>query len=413
MRKNFLSAWAICIAIIMCFSFLAIAGQAQDDVTPTPTLSPDQLIPTATPTAYLQLPAIIATAVADVYAPIQVIEIGPRDYPNGINPLTGLPYLSEEARLRRNLIVKVSNWPPEVRPQHAINQADLVYEVEAEGGVTRFAALFRNHAPEKVGSIRSARLLDLELLNMYAAMLAYSGTSTPVRNIYLAGGNRPLMLTPQLGDNCELAGFCRDETLTTRAYEHTLFGDTRKMWEFAFWRKVNFGYRAVGFTFALRPDPGGTTVLDIYTDWYNRTNARWQYDETSGRYLRYSDGVAHLDAVDNSQLFADNLIMVQAVHRRRPDLFEPGAINESFDVNLAISGPAYVFRDGKFYQGYWKRMGSRRGDALALQHPDGSYIMLKPGRSWITVLRNLDWVEFSRNLTELTAGTTAVDDARG
>ena len=134
-------------------------------------------------------------------------DVGPASYPSGINPLTGLPYPNEEARARRNLIVKVSNWPPKVRPQHAINQADLVFEMESEGGVTRFAAIFRSHAPEKVGSVRSARLVDMELLTMYAALLAYSGTSGPVRDIYRERINRYLLLSPSLGDNCEGGGF--------------------------------------------------------------------------------------------------------------------------------------------------------------------------------------------------------------
>ncbi|MBC7812358.1 MAG: DUF3048 domain-containing protein, partial [Burkholderiales bacterium] len=110
---------------------------------------------------------------------------------------------------RRNLIVKVSNWPPIVRPQSGLNSADVVYEYEVEGGVTRFAAIFRNNAPPHVGPVRSARLLDLELVVMYQALLGYSGTSEPIQQLILAAPWRIQAISPFMGDNCEEAGFCR------------------------------------------------------------------------------------------------------------------------------------------------------------------------------------------------------------
>ncbi len=365
------------------------------------------------PAPALQSPAIISAAIADVYSPGGSVQVGPRNYPNGINPLTGLPYPSEEAKLRRNLIVKVSNWPPAVRPQHGINQADLVYEYEAEGGVTRFAAIFRNNAPTQVGSIRSARLLDIELITMYAALLAYSGTSGPIHEIYRNSNFRPLLLSPSLGDNCERAGFCRDDSLSDRGYEHTLFGDTQQMWDLAERRNLNIGYRAVGFTFALEADTGGSEANDIFINWYNRTTTRWQYDELGDRYLRYTDSLPHLDASDDSQLQADNLIFLQVQHNQRPDLFAPGAIDESFEVALWNQGPAYVFRAGKLYRAYWRRLGRGRGEALALVHPDGKPIMLKPGRSWVTVMRTLDSVLVSSERADMQAEATAIASAQG
>ncbi len=388
---------------------LAIAGQ-EEPASPTaePNLRPAA---TATPDTSLKGPQLIATVVSDIYAPQHIEDVGPASYPSGINPLTGLPYPNEEASMRRNLIVKVSNWPPRVRPQHAINQADLVFEMESEGGVTRFAAIFRSKAPEKVGSVRSARLVDMELLNMYAALLAYSGTSGPVREIYRERINRFLLLSPSLGDNCEEAGFCRDESLGDRGYEHTLFGNTSQMWQTASRRDVNIGFRALGFAFGLQPDGGGSDVKDIYINWYNRTNTRWQYDSDSRRYLRYADGAPHYDAADDKQLWADNLVMLQVAHHRRPDLFEPGAINESYEVALWGRGPAYVMRDGQFYQGYWSRLTHNRGAALSLNHSDGRPIMLKPGRTWVTVMRSLDGVELSDVRVDMRAAASAEDQA--
>ncbi len=353
-----------------------------------------------TPNTWLQSPAIISTAIAKTYLAEPDIEVGPWDYPTGVNPLTGLAYPSEEALGRRNLIVKVSNWPPKVRPQHGLNLADLVYEYEAEGGVTRFAALYRNNAPAQVGSVRSARLLDIELISMYAALLAYSGTSGPIHDIYINSNFRPLLLSPSLGDNCDNAGFCRDANFNARGYEHTMFGDTRQMWQLATRRNLNVGYRANGFAFSLEPNEGGTAARDLYIKWYDRTDLRWQYDEVSRRYLRFSDGIPHLDAVDNSQLEADNLVIIEVEHNRRPDLFTPGAIDESYELALWGRGRAYVLRDGRLYEGFWWRRSLDRGEALRLIFPDGEPILLKPGRTWITITRDLDWAQISSRLAD-------------
>ncbi len=383
----------LCLAMtILSLSPLAHPALAQRDS------GVDQDNPSAV--IILESPALVAAAIGDVFAAGDSIEVGPWEYPYGINPLTGLPYPSEEALQRRNLIVKISNWPPKVRPQHGINQADLVIEYEAEGGVTRFAAIFRNNAPAQVGSIRSARLLDIELINMYAALLAYSGTSAPIHEIYINAPFRPLLLSTSLGDNCDRGGFCRDEAAAGLGYEHTLFGNTNKMWALADLRNQNVGYRANGFAFDLDAPAGGGAARDVYTNWYNRTDVRWQYDVASRRYLRFADGLPHLDAADERQLWADNLVFLQVKHNRRPDLFTIGAIDESYEVALWGQGAAYVLREGRIYHGLWWRRNQSRGEALRLIFPDGDPIRLKPGRTWVTILRTLDSAIVSAELVE-------------
>ncbi len=373
----------VLIAVLAALVVLAGIGTKAQSSAATQT---GQVFATSTPAEPVQAQSAVATATP---TPGSAVVIGPYEYPDGTNPMTGLPYPNDEVRARRNLIVKISNHPPIVRPQHGVNAADLVFEYEAEGNVTRFAAVYRSNAPERVGSIRSGRLLDIELLTMYSALLAYSGTSEPIRKIYLNSNYRYRLISPSIGDNCDNAGFCRDRTLTERDYEHTLFGDTRRMWEVATRRNVNTGFRAVGFAFSESADIGGIAARDIYIHWSSRTNARWQYDEGSRTYLRYTDHEPHFDAADGQQLWADNLVILEVPHRRRPDLFPPGSTNESLEVALWDSGRAYVFRDGVIFVGFWKRLGRRSGEALQLMLGNSEAIPLRPGRTWISVTRSL------------------------
>ncbi len=336
---------------------------------------------------------------------------GPFVYPDGVNSLTGLPYPNEEAQNRRNLIVKISNYPPVVRPQTGINLADVVFEMEAEGGVTRFAAIYRTNAPTVVGSVRSARLADIHLIRMYNALLAYSGTSEPIQNLILSSDFVFQTFSPLKGDNCENAGFCRDTSLQVD-FEHTLFLNTQTLYDLATRRDVNRPFRARGFAFSEIPDPNGVPAVDIYYDWWGQADARWQYDPQTGHYVRYTDGVAHYDKGDGEQIWADNLVYLEVEHRRRPDLFPPGANYESIEINFGLAedstdpaqGRAYVFRDGLFYTGFWRRQDENDGSAIQLIYPGAPVpIMLKPGRTWVTTVRGINAVVVSDQYTDMEA----------
>ncbi len=351
--------------------------------TPTPTFTPSNT-PTPTPTPN-----------------------GPFIYPEGVNPLTGLLYPNAAAQERRNLIVKISNYPPVVRPQSSVNQADVVYEYETEGGVTRFAAIFRSNAPTHVGSVRSARLIDLELVPMYNALLAYSGTSDPIEKLILTSDWVYQAFSPLKGDNCQEAGFCRFPK-DGLAFEHTLFLDTNKVWELATKRNVNTGTKARGFAFSPNPDPNGLPANDVFVDWYGKIDARWQYDPQTGHYVRFTDGVPHYDKEDGQQLWADNLVIIEVAHTKRPDLFEPESRTDSLQIEIWDQGRAYLVRDGKFYQGFWRRRSKNPGDALQIIYGNNAPIMMKPGRTWVSVVRGLGDTIISDKKQDMAATATAI-----
>lgn len=332
---------------------------------------------------------------------------GPFVYPEDVNPLTGQLYPDEAAKARRNLIVKISNYPPIVRPQTGVNKADLVWEYETEGGVTRFAAIFRNNAPDQVGSVRSARLIDLELIPMYNALLAYSGTSEPIQKLILESEYVYQTFSPLKGDNCEDAGFCRfpDGDLP---FEHTLFLDTNPLWAKATRREVNTGYKARGFAFSPSPDPGGLPANDAFIDWYGQTDARWQYDTESGHWLRYTDGLKHIDEGDGQQLWADNLIILEVPHNDKPDIFPEGASYTSIQIEIWDQGRAYLLRDGQVYEGYWRRKDREPGSALQIIYGNSTPIMMKPGRSWVSVVRGFGDVFINEQKADMVATATAL-----
>ncbi|MBL8132676.1 MAG: DUF3048 domain-containing protein [Anaerolineae bacterium] len=394
-------------------------------LTPTSTFTPTfTLTPSDTPT---RTPTPTATF-TPTYTPSPTPTlVGPFDYPEGFSPLTGLPYTSDEARSRRNFIMKISNYPPVVRPQSGVNAADVVWEYEVEGGVTRFAAIYRENAPDHVGPVRSGRLMDVELVQMYDALFGYSGASEPVNNLIRSQPWFPRVISPARGDNCTEAGYCRFEE-EGKAFEHTLYVDMNLAWARATARggTVNEGRRARGFSFSDIPDADNRTANDIFVDYYGQTDARWQYDAASGRYQRFTDGVAHFDAADGEQLWADNLVIIEVEHLERPDLFEPESSSASQQIVMWGQGRAYVFRDGRWYEGFWRReckgtepdpempperedpCWSRAGDALQLLFSDNAPMHLKPGRTWVMVTRWMNYVAISDTLADMIGTQTAM-----
>lgn len=343
--------------------------------TPTATFTPSNT-PTAThtPTATFT-PTNTATPTAT--------PIGPFSYPEGINPLTGLPYPNEEAMRRRPLIVKISNWPPVVRPQSGLSFADIVVEYEAEGGVTRFAAIFRSQSADHVGSIRSGRLIDLELVSIFRALFAYSGSSDPIRQMILDSDWRWRVFSPHLGDGTPLFDRFPREGL---AFEHTLFANLDAIWAAADAREVNTGMLVRGLAFRDEPVPGGEPANQVFINWWGNTDATWQYNSADGLYYRWNSGVPHIDLLTGEQLHANNVVVLAVPHQERPDLFEPESSAYSLEIQLWDAGQAFILRDGLVYQAWWQRRG-RDETGLQLTWGDNTPIPLHPGVTWFEVVR--------------------------
>lgn len=405
--------------------FSAGSTTAQGNPTAFPTNTPDPAnVPLRTATftpSYTPTETLVPTDTLSPTPTITPTLIGPFDYPENFNPLTGLPYPSEEARNRRNLIVKISNYPPVVRPQYGVNSADIVYEYEAEGGVTRFAAIFRSQSPGRVGSIRSARLIDLELVDMYQSLLAYSGSNDWIRQYVLDSDWRWRAISPHFS-SYECPTYCRFPE-DGKAFEHTLFGDTDGIWAEADRIDVNQGLAAVGLAFNETPDPDGDSANDIFIDFYHPdVEVRWQYDPETERYLRWDGGLAHVDAATGEQIWTDNLVVMEVWHTDRPDVYESEVGGIALEHQIWGYARAWVFRDGQWFKGYWFR--NRDYGSLQLRYTiweADNPMHLKPGRTWIEIVRKFDpyatnetgmySVEVSDELIDIAPTSTAVVEA--
>jgi hypothetical protein len=303
--------------------------------------------------------------------------IGPDTYPDGVNPLTGVMIEDPVALQRRPLIVKISNAPPLVRPQAGIGAADVVFEHYAEGGLTRFSAIFYTHAPERIGSIRSARLIDHELMAMYQGLLGFSGTSEGVGAVLRES---EYYERTYLGVAYPDPFYYRDENIPA---PHNMFLNAAALWSLAADEGFGQAPELRGLAFSAQPPAGESGQANSVQVVYRATRAGWLYDGARGQYLRFSDGQPHLDANTGAQVAAENVVILYARHVDT-DIVESvwqEQVSWSIQIQLWGEGEALLIRDGRQYAARWLR--PERGAALVLVTPDGTPLLLRPGVTWV------------------------------
>ena len=351
----------------------ATAVPEQATLEPSPTPPPDATAAVASEPEAMAEPET---------TPLPAGWLGPLDFPANVNPLTGETVEEPELLQRRPIAIKVSNYPPLVRPQAGLNNADLVFEHYAEGGATRFTAVFYSKDAHTVGSVRSMRIIDFEIPVMYDAAFGYSGA---------AGGNKDRLakvewydriISPDFGHG----GFYRAEPKEEDTdFWHTMFTDTYRLRAILQERGLDVPptYQN-GMVFSEEAPPGGTPAEQVEIK-YSGNYVTWWYDSGLGRYFRWNDGERHNDANRGEQLNFKNIVVISANHVESgiPETeVRQGA--QSIEIQIWGEGPATMFRDGQRFDGHWQRNDPQ--DMITFTDQEGNILPLAPGNTWFQLV---------------------------
>lgn len=282
------------------------------------------------------------------------------------------------------------------RPQSGLQEADIIYEAMAEGGITRFICIFNDHYPVKVGPIRSTRLYYVNIQREWDAPLVhYGGPGSASRPSNVYGPNfDDIKLRLDGLKSADKYGkyFWRDSerkapnnvytdvTQLLNEYKYTPGGRAR--WNF----DANIAYE-------------GETVSRVGIPFLSKkpTHTSFQYDKKTDTWLRSVGGKAFdvrtvtKDEEGNektkvSQLSVKNLI-IQYAHTYT---FE-NDIKGRRNVDVVGKGKCEYFIGGKRVAGYWER--ESLSDYTKYYLEDGkTLVTLKPGNTWICMQPDSDTV---------------------
>lgn len=298
---------------------------------------------------------------------------------------------------RRPLFVMIEN-SPDARPQSGMSRADVVFETVAEGGVTRFGAVFYCDAQRKdvvIAPVRSARTYFVDWASGFNfPMYVHVGGAN------LSGPTDALGQIRQYGwslkndiDQFSVSypTFVRNNNRIPGkkvATEHTVETSTERLWNVAEdrnWTNTDpqgneWSDEYTPWTFEDAPEEKGNVTSISYSFWsgYNQYAVEWKYDAQENRYLRTMGGEEHVDHENGERVAAGTVIVLKTT--------EKGPLNELKHMmyDTIGTGKALIFKHGDVVEANWSK--PTRTSQIAFTDSRGNPLPLSRGMVWISVL---------------------------
>jgi Protein of unknown function (DUF3048) N-terminal domain/Protein of unknown function (DUF3048) C-terminal domain len=287
-------------------------------------------------------------------------------------PLTGKKPSSDSLASRPAVAVKVENNPA-AYPLSGLEKADLVFEEEVEGGLSRFMAIYQCGDTGKVGPVRSAREVDPHIMKPITRILADAGSNAIVDKI-LAKAHITVI------DETNAGSAMRRVARAGISSEHTLYANT-------------IALRKLGKKHFNRPPPDSVfkfgdlqkdasrkaTSITINFSSGNVAGYKW----SKGRWQRLQGG-SPLMAESGHQIAVDNVLIEEHRVNYSKKIVDVLGNPSTKIVDVTGSGRAVLFRDGRAIKGEWSR-GSV-DDPVRFETKSGDEMQLKPGSVWIELV---------------------------
>lgn len=340
-------------------------------------------------------------------------EVGPEDFPEGINPLTGLPAADPGLLKLPPGMVSISNFPSSARPQAGLNASPIVFEITVGEGMTRFLAMFYGQFPEQIsgqtdgqspgsdtesgenenetagsdnetatasqnmsiGPIRSGRLPYEDIRSLYTGFLVMASADEGV--------------SQNLNQASSVYGSDSEDI-------NSAMIDVRQLQKMAESRSEGYpgsDFNLEGMKFSQTPPDGGQSANWLWVFYSARNQVQWQYDPEMGAYIRYdikTDGSSKFlmstDRLTGEPVTKENVIVIFAEHDyRAPTLI---------DIDMLNKPPmkALLLRDGEIHEIFWTTRFGEYEKTTGLSKPmrfvdaDGNPVSLKHGQTWISVV---------------------------
>lgn len=290
---------------------------------------------------------------AKIYSPLTGVEVATQDEAN--RPVTG---------------VMIEN-SPDARPQSGLDQAGIVFEAIAEGGITRFLALFQESKPDYLGPVRSARPYYVEWAKTFDASYGHVGGSPDALS---------LIKTLGVKDIDQFANGGSYERITSRTSPHNVYTNFTKLDAL----NQKKGFTSSKFTpwerkIDVKQTPTASIIdLNISGPTYS---PRFTYDPSTNSYLRMQVGAPHYvlskDLTTKKQLNPKTVVVLVTTYG-----IENDGIHSIY--RTTGTGKMYVFQDGIVSMGTWSKKDAK--SQFVFTDKNGLPMKLNRGQTWVTLV---------------------------
>lgn len=289
--------------------------------------------------------------------------------PASIYPFTGKE--TNEEITNRAITVMVNNHP-KARPQTGLSKADIVFEILAEGNITRFMALFQSNIPDRVGPVRSARPYYFNLADDYNAIYVYHGAANFIEDMIQNGAAQGL--NGMYHDN--------DKVLFERSNDRVAPHNSYTIFDGIYTNAEKQGYDLTAdyqpLDFNAGKEVSGDAAEEIQLS-YGNNSVKYVYD--NDHYIRYSDGVQTVEHSDQTPISLQNVLIIETAHK----VVDSAGRRE---IDLDSGGNALLLQQGKVERVQWER-----NDGRIIPTKDGIPVPFIPGQTWINVIPNTPGID--------------------
>jgi hypothetical protein len=301
-------------------------------------------------------------------------------------PFTQLPGPADAAE-KPVLAIKIEN-DPTVRPQYALDMADLVFEELVEGGMTRFVSIFQSEIPEEAGPIRSGRHVDASLVSPIADYFVFSGAARATLSHFSQVIPGSVVLSTEGAPGMHRTNYHRPP--------HNLFIYPQEL--------IDSNKAAVSKTdgFFVKPTtetaPSGTAITKIAVDFSPATIPNWTWDAATSLWLRDDGKKPHM-ASSGKQLSATSLVVIRATET---DAGYKGSTGGYVPRTVVTgTGEGYLVVGDTMTEITW----SKADDVAQMTLTDeaGNVVHPAPGKTWVEVITTSGDVSFTTAVAPATS----------
>jgi hypothetical protein len=287
------------------------------------------------------------------------------------SPLTGR--LEDPAVADQPIFSVVIENHPDARPQAGLSQAGVVYEANAEGGITRFQAFYLDDLPATIGPVRSLRTYFVSWALEFGAPVAHAGGNADALDLASAAGLKGLNALTYYASS-----FYR---VNTRYSPHNLYTSSDAILKALadnHWNPPSSFTPSPRQADAPAANPPHPNIHINFS--YPGYRVDYAYDATANDYARSLAGAPHVDTNTGAQIHVKNVVV-----EYMPTSYGYTRIGEETVMMQTVGqGSGVVFRDGQAIECTWRKDSNEARTRLL--DASGKDIPLDAGNTWYSIV---------------------------